>query len=162
MNRAFLAAAAGILCAAAGLRQSLQLQRDAATLGRWCSLLQHLALMMRSGMALPDAFDACADQQGEPDRILRELAQALRVTPLLPLHRHAEQMLPAGISRNALLRMFSALGHGPLDMRLQAVSQAQEELLLLHKDAEKRAEKDAKLYRTLGLTAGVCLTLLLL
>ena len=162
MNRTLLAAAAGILCAAVGLRQAVQLQRDAASLSRWCTILSHLSLLMRSGFSLPHAFESCATQQRDPDRLLRELAKALRSRPLTPLASHADPLLPAGNSRAALLRMFTGLGHGSLEMRLHAVMQAQEELQLMQKDAADRADKDARLLRTLGITAGICLTLMLL
>ena len=58
--------------------------------------------------------------------------------------------------------MFTQLGHGLQESRCRAVEHALEEIRLLAQAAARKAEKDVKLWQTLGLIGGLCLTILLL
>ena len=54
------------------------------------------------------------------------------------------------------------MGHGSKDNRVLAVEQCTEEMRLLAEAAAAKAEKDTKLWQTLGFIGGACLTILLL
>ena len=58
--------------------------------------------------------------------------------------------------------MFQRLGRGSKDSRVLAVEQASEEIALLAEAASVKADKDVKLWQTLGITGGVCLAILLM
>ena len=64
--------------------------------------------------------------------------------------------------KDTLIRLFTHLGHGSKECRVLAVEQAAEEIRLLAQSAAAKADKDAKLWQTLGFTGGICLTILLL
>lgn len=147
----------------AGLRQGASLQQDATRLRRWIEMLRHLALLMEQGLyALPDALEQASIGQMLPDQTLRTLAEGLRHTPLIPLSELISQCAIPEPEQAAIIRMVGRLGRGTLPERTQAVHQAIDELLLLSAQADDRVSRDVKLWRTLGLTGGACLTLLLL
>ena len=163
MIRAVLAVMAGLLCALAGLRPASGLSQEASRLRRWCQLLQHLALHLRQGvLSIPDALLACADGSTAADRLLREMVERIQREPLLPLVQAFSQCCPTWTEQPLLSRMFSHLGHGMQENRCLAVEQAAEEMQLLAEQSAAKAEKDVKLWQTLGLIGGLCLTILLL
>jgi len=61
-----------------------------------------------------------------------------------------------------LARLFTRLGRGTKESRRLAAEQTAEEMTLLAQHAGNRAEKDARLWQTLGFVGGACLTILLL
>lgn len=162
MIRTGLAVTAGLLCALAGLRQSGRIKAACARLRRWETLLRQLALVLsESALSLPEALQAAADGSGEPDALLRRLAGMLRDEPLRSAGELWERLSPAGSEAAILLRMTSRLSRGSLESRCLAVTQAAEEIALLAAAARDRSEADARMWRTLGLTCGLCLTLML-
>ena len=163
MSRAVLAVMAGLLCALAGIRRAAALKGDALRLHRWVQLLRHLTLLLRQGtMSIPEALCAAADGMQAPDRLLRNMATALQASPLLSLAEAYRQCSEPCTEQYVLLRLFGRMGHGSQDSRCLALEQATEELRLMESSAAEKATKDAKLWQTLGLTGGICLTIILL
>lgn len=158
-----LALMAGLLCALAGARHAASLKADAARLSRWGQLLRHLTLLLREGaFSIPEALCAAADDALPPDKLLRDMASHLSASPLLTPGEAFAQCAGDCPEKALLARMFQRLGRGSKESRILAVEQACEEIGLLAESASARAEKDVKLWQTLGLTGGVCLTLLLM
>lgn len=167
MSRSVLAIMAGLLCMLAGFRHASALKGDAVRLARWVQLLQHLSLLLKEGtLSIPDALCAAADRQLPPDKLLRNLANRLRVQPNRSLEQlYGEQdasVLTSPVEREPLMRLLARLGHGSREQRCLAVEQAAEEFRLFAEQAAQKAEKDAKLWQTLGITGGMCLTIMLL
>lgn len=163
MTRAVLSMMAGLLCAFAGLKYAASLKADAIRLHRWVQLLRHLSLLIREGtLPLPEALCAVAEGNALPDAQLRNMAGQMNNSPLLTLKEAYQCVSPSGEEKETLFRMFSRLGRGTKENRALAVEQASEELALLSRNASDKAEKDAKLWQTLGVTGGICLTILLL
>lgn len=163
MSRAVLAIMAGLLCALAGLKHASTLKGDAARLTRWVQVLRHLTLLIREGtLSIPEALCAAADGPHPPDRLLREIAGRMHSSPMLTLAEAFTQCSSDCPERELLTRMFTRLGHGTKDSRCLALEQSTEEMNLLAQQSSARAEKDAKLWQTLGFIGGACLTILLL
>lgn len=158
-----MAVMAGLLCAVAGYRRAGELTASAKRLRRWVEVLRHLALLLSEGVcSLPEALEAVATASEAPDELLRALAGELRRQPLLSL---AEAYAARAVPRpegDALARLMPRLDRGSLESRRQAVEQAADELALLAASARESADRDAKMWRTLGLAGGACLTLMLL
>lgn len=85
----------------------------------------------------------------------------MRREPLTPLGQHFAALAPEGPERQLLQRMMERLGHGSLEARCLACSQAAEELSLLARQVRERADKDARMWTSLGWTVGTCLALML-
>ncbi|MBQ8554885.1 MAG: hypothetical protein IJ438_03325 [Clostridia bacterium] len=161
--RTVLSVMAGLLCALAGLRHASSLQGDAKRMRRWCSLLRHLALILREeSVSLPQALCCIADGTLAPDKQLRALAQGMQHQPLTPIADIFAAQCPPCPEQHALQRMFTRLGRGTLESRVLAVEQTGEEMALLTQEAAQRADRDARLWQTLGWVGGACLTILLL
>lgn len=139
------------------------LTRDAVRLRRWVQLLSHLALLLRQGlMSIPEALLSCADRHTDADRLLQAMVNLLQKEPMLSLAEAFSQCCSGSNEQPVLSRMFKHLGHGLQENRCQAVQQATEEMRMLADQAASRAEKDVRLWQTLGLIGGLCLTILLL
>ena len=164
MTRAVLAVMAGLLCGLGGLRRAAGMKAEAARLHRWETLLKQLALILGEKTAsLPEAMTTAADSPDlMPDRLMREVAEHLTRTPMAALEEVFGQLCPPCTERTSLCRMFSGLSRGSLSSRLFAVEQCARELALTASQAQARADRDARLWQTLGWTGGACLTLLLL
>lgn len=163
MSRALLAVMAGLLCTVAGARHAATLKQDAARLSRWVPVLKHLALLLAEGtLSIPAALCAAGDGTLPPDKLLREMAAKLSAFPMLTPMEAFQQCAYAWQEDSMLARMFLRLGHGSKENRMLAVAQASEEIALLAGAASARAEKDVKLWQTLGVTGGICLTILLM
>ena len=163
MSRAILAVMAGLLCALAGIKHASALQGDAARLKRWGQVLAHLELLLQEGtLSIPEVLCAAADGTLPPDRLLRDMAAKLSSSPLLSLSdayaAYAEERPETAL----LSRLFARMGHGTKESRCLAVKQSAGEMALLAQSAAARAEKDVKLWQTLGFVGGACLTILLL
>lgn len=162
MSRAVLALMAGLLCALAGTKYAARLKSEALRLSRWQALLEHLTLLLAEGMPLPQALCTAAGAHHPPDVLLREMAAQLSQQPLTTLEAAFLQRCPPWPEKPLLQRMFARLGRGSRDSRCLALEQAARETELLARRASARAEKDVKLWQTLGLIGGTCLTILLL
>ncbi len=163
MSRAILAVMAGLLCALAGMKYASSLQGDAARLKRWGQVLVHLELLLREGtLSIPEALCAAADGSLAPDRLLREMAARMSASPLLSAADAFQNCCGECPERALLSRLFARLSHGTKESRCLAVKQSAEEMALLAQSAAAKAEKDVKLWQTLGFIGGACLTILLL
>lgn len=163
MMRLTLALTAGLLCGLAGMRQSAALLGEASRMRRWHELLLQLTLILQERSAsLPEALRIAADRSLQPDRIIHTLAARMHLHPLEALSDSFDESCPALPEKAVLMRMCVHLGQGTLDSRIHAVQHAVEEISLLAAQANARAEKDVRLWRTLGWLGGACLTLLLL
>jgi len=163
MSRTVLALMAGLLCMLAGLKYATALKGEAARLSRWALLLEHLSLLVEEGtLPMPQALCAAADAAGPPDTLLRSMADRLQQEPLTTLEQAFRQLCPDWPEKPALRRMFSNLGRGSRESRHLAVTQTAREIDLLAQRASSAAEKDVKLWQTLGFLGGICLTILLL
>lgn len=163
MSRAVLAVMAGLLCALAGMKYAAGLKAEALRLSRWEQLLRHLTLLLQEGtLSLPEALCTAADGAHPPDKLLREIAALVRRAPLTTLEAAYLQLCADSPEKPLLQRMFSRLGRGSKDSRALAAEQSAKEMALLARQSAERAEKDVKLWQTLGFTGGVCLTILLL
>ena len=163
MSRTVLALMAGLLCALAGARHAATLKTDAVRLNRWPILLKHLALLLKEGsLPIPEALCAAADGSLPPDKLLRETAIRLTASPRLSPGEAFAQCAGDCQEKSVLARMFQRLGRGSKDSRVLALVQASEEIALLAEAASVKADKDVKLWQTLGITGGVCLTILLM
>ena len=163
MSRAVLAIMAGLLCALAGARHAATIKADAARLSRWIPLLQHLALLLREGtLSIPAALCAAAEAAHAPDKLLRDMAACLSNKPRMTPAEAFLQCSTASPETDTLHRMFQRLGRGSKDNRILAIEQAIDEVTLLAQSARDKAEKDVKLWQTLGITGGICLTILLM
>ena len=163
MTRTILAMMAGLLCSLAGFRYAASLKKDAIRFKRWVKLLQRLALLLKEGtLSIPQALCTAADENSAPDMLLQQLASSLTSSPLLTLADAYERSNPSGGEIPILSRLFSRMGHGSKESRCLAIEQAADELAHLAQAAEEKADQDVKLYQTLGITGGICLTVLLL
>lgn len=163
MTRSFFAVAAGLLCGLYGLRLSSALREEAQMLRRWTELLARLALLIgEETLPLPDVLLHAADGSLRPDRLVQDVAHAITADPLLSLQDAFDERCPVFDGHDVLLRLFARLGHGSASSRYHAVEQARDALALLASQKSDIAARDAKLYRTLGWTAGACLTIMLL
>ena len=163
MSRAVVAIMAGLLCTLAGLKHAAALKGDAARLARWEQLLAHLAVLLREGtLSIPKALCAAADSTHPADHLLQEIARKLASSPLSSVANIFSALCPDWIEKPTLSRYFAKLGHGSRNNRILAAEQCRDEMRLLAKSAAEKAEKDAKLWQTLGLTGGICLTILIL
>ena len=163
MSRAVMAVMAGLLCALAGVKHAASLNGDAARLTRWEQVLRRLSLLLREGtMSIPEALCAAADSPHPPARLLRDVAAQVAALPMTTLADAFAQVADDCPEKDTLIRLFTHLGHGSKECRVLAVEQAAEEIRLLAQSAAAKADKDAKLWQTLGFTGGICLTILLL
>ena len=163
MSRAVLAVMAGLLCALAGVKYAASLRGEAVRLARWEPLLAHLALLLEEGtLAIPQALAEAAQGHHPPDALLREMSAAMLREPLLTPEGALLRLCGDWAEKPLLQRMCARLGRGSRENRCQAVRQAAQELALLARQAADRAEKDVKLWQTLGLIGGTCMTILLL
>lgn len=162
MIRSALALIAGMMCVVAGLRQAQALKAADASLKRWTEITRHLALLLHEGAyTLPEAFLQAASGDDAADKLLRSLAQRMTQEPLLSPPDLWQEM--SGNQEPPLLtRMMQRLSHGSLESRQQAVQHAADELALLSAQAREKSLKDEKMWRTLGLLGGACVTIMLL
>jgi len=163
VSRAVLAVMAGLLCTLAGIRHAATLRKDALRLNRWVKLLQHLTLLLREGtLTVPQALHAAADMNMPPDKLLRDIASCVTASPMLSLAQAYQQSSTDTLEHAALARMFERIGRGSKDSRILALEQCTDEIRLLADSAAAKADKDVRLWQTLGLIGGICLTILLL
>lgn len=163
MSRAILSVMAGLLCALAGMKYAAALQGDALRLSRWEQVLRHLELLLREGtLSIPEALCAAADEPLPPDNLLRDMASRLSASPLTSLQEAYQACSGPCPEQAVLFRLFDRMGRGTKESRCLAVQQGNEEIALLARSAQARADKDVRLWRTLGLVGGACLTILLL
>lgn len=163
MSRAILAVMAGLLCTLAGFRHASALKSDAVRLTRWVQIARHLALLLRQGtLSIPEALCQAADEAQRPDELLRRLAGMLQADPLCTLAETYAKLRPDDAESPVVLRMLQRLGQGTLESRCLAVEQAADEFRMMAEKASEKAQKDARLWQTLGFLGGLCLTMMLI
>ncbi len=119
--------------------------------------------MASCAYSLPEAFRLCADGHHPPDTLLRQLADELERTPLSSPGALTDKLWsPPGSEKDIISRMMHLLSRGSLESRLLAVENARQEVALMHEKAARKADKDARLYQTLGWIGGLCLLLILM
>lgn len=158
-----LAVMAGLLCALLGVRRAAALRAEEAENRRWADLLAALALILGEGaLPLPEAFLTAADGAAAPDRLLHAMAERMKRQPLLTPAEAYEALSAPDPAREPLRRLFVRLGRGTLESRRLAAEQAAAEMALTAQQSAQRAQKDAKMWQTLGVTGGAALALMLL
>ena len=163
MSRAVIAVMAGMLCTLAGIKHGASLKADARRLERWCHLLQHLTLLLQEGtLSIPGVLCAAAEGPHPPDKLLQSIAMKLHSSPRMTLAEAFDACASECPEQELLARMFNRMGQGSRESRVLALEQSAKEMKLLAEAASARAEKDVKLWQTLGFTGGICLTILLL
>lgn len=164
MTRLLFPICAALLSTLAGLHLSTHLRQEEQRLARWGEVLPHLHLLMAScAYSLPEAFRLCADGHHPPDALLRQLADELERTPLSSPGALTDKLWsPPGSEKDIISRMMHLLSRGSLESRLLAVENARQEVVLMHEKAARKADKDARLYQTLGWIGGLCLLLILM
>lgn len=162
MQSAF-AVTAGLICALAGMRHAAALRGDAQLLQRWTEIAERLALLLEEqSVPLPEVFRIAADAETAADKLLRRIADDMTANPLTSTAQSFEAHCGNCLQEDALLRMFSRLGRGSVQTRCAACRQSAAFLAQEAAKAHAQSEKDAKMWRTLGWTGGICLTLMLI
>lgn len=154
---------AAAACALLGMEASFRLKRRVENLAAWIRALEMLDLrLMHDGVPLREVV--LQEGDGEIAKRLAAFSLALAENPRMT---SAQAWETSGKSQNTkeekvLAACFSSLGTGVLEKRRTAIAQAIEQLKVLKKEAEEKAQRDCKLYRSLGLAAGAALLLILL
>lgn len=162
MQSAF-AVAAGLICALAGFRHAASLRSDAQLLQRWTEIAERLALLLEEQSApLPEVLRIAADADTAADELLRQMAGDMSANPLISAAQAFGMRCGSCQQQDTLLRMFSRLGRGSVQARSAACRQSAAFLAQEAAKARIAGEKDARMWRTLGWTGGVCLTLMLI
>ncbi|MBQ7848097.1 MAG: hypothetical protein IJ343_00025 [Clostridia bacterium] len=163
MTRTFLAVCAGLLCGLAGFRHAGELRGNSARLHAWTDALRRLRLLLTEGaLSLPEVLRAAGTELHGPDRLLYDVADRLIADPLLSVPEAFDQACPPLAERSALLRLADGISHGSLEARILACEQSEALIGQLASEASANAERNAKLWQTLGWTGGICLTLILI
>ncbi len=163
MIRVACAVLAAGTCALMGMEASIRLKGRVAYLASWLRALELMDLkLLHDGIPLREVV--LLDRDGE---IASRLAAFSRALGDNPRYTAAQAWQTSGKSADTpeekvLASCFSALGAGVLEKRRAAIAQAMEQLKVLKKEAEEKAQRDCKLYRSLGLAAGAALLLILL
>ncbi len=163
MMRTVLSIMAGLLCALAGLRHAMSIKGEGARMQRWVQMLSHLALLLEEGtMSLPEAICRAAMGGSQVDQVMRDTASAVKDSPLTSLAVAFRARCGDWPERDMLCRMMERISRGTKENRVLAISQAQQEMELMAREAAGKAGKDAKLWATLGIVGGVCATIFLI
>ena len=163
MTRMLLALMAGLLCGMAGCKYAAALQADAIRLKCWDAVLKRLLLLLREGIhSIPEALRTAAGDHSSPDELLRRMSAWMIGHPAATCAEAFDVQACRWQEKDILSTLFSGIGHGSKESRCLAVEQAMTALAFQAQQAAARAEKDVRLWQTLGLTGGICLTMLLL
>lgn len=157
---ALMAAAA---CVLLGFDAARRLRVRVKLLEAWIRSLEWIDMKLTSeGIPLREVV--LKEGEGEISQRLAAFSRALQGNPRLSA---AQAWASSGKDQNApedavLAQCFSALGTGFLEKRRTALGQAVSQLRAMHKEAEEKAERDCRLYKSMGLAGGAALLLLLL
>jgi len=163
MIRLVCAVVAGGACVLLGMEASHRLKGRVEVLAAWQRALELMDLkLLHDGIPLREVV--LQDGDGEIAKRLAAFSRALSENPRFTA---LQAWLSSGKSpdtkeEKVLTACFSALGTGVLEKRRTAIAQAMEQLNVLKKEADEKAQRDCKLYRSLGLAAGAALLLMLL
>lgn len=163
MMRTVFAAAAGLICTLAGYRHASALRSDAKMLQRWAEIASRLALLLEEqAVSLPEVLQTAADADTDADRLLLDIAGDMAANPMTNAAQSFGAHCEGCPQQETLQRMFSRLGHGSVQSRITACRQSAALLQEAAGKARAVSDKDAKMWRTLGWTGGLCLSLLLI
>ena len=163
MMRLVCAVLAAGACVLLGMEASQRLKGRVEHLASWLRALEMIDLKLaHEGIALREVV--LMEGDGETARRLSAFSRALKENPRFTA---AQAWQSSGKSSDApedkvLAACFSTLGTGLVEKRRTAIAQSMEQLKALKKEAEEKAQRDCKLYRSLGLAGGAVLLLILL
>ena len=163
MIRLLCAVAAAGACALLGFDAAHRLKTRVEHLREWQRALEMMDLrLVHEGIPLREV--ALLEGEGEAVRRLHAFSKALKENPRFTTAQAWQQSGKAGDAPEdkVLAACFSGLGTGVLEKRRTAISQAIVQLKALEAEAEEKAKRDTKLYRSLGLAGGAALLLILL
>ena len=163
MIRMVCAVLAAGACVLLGMEASHRLKSRVANLSAWLRALEMMDLkLLHDGIPLREVV--LQDGDGEVVKRLAAFSRALAENPRIT---SAQAWQSSGKTADTpeekvLAACFLALGTGVIEKRRAAIAQAMEQLKVLKKEAEEKAQRDCKLFRSLGLAAGAALLLILL
>ncbi len=150
-------------CVLLGMEASHRLKSRVAYLASWLRALELMDLkLLHEGIPLREVV--LVDGDGEVAKRLAAFSRALAENPRITSSQAWQSSgKPADTQEEKVLAAcFLALGTGVIEKRRAAIAQAMEQLRVLKKEAEEKAQRDCKLFRSLGLAAGAALLLILL
>jgi stage III sporulation protein AB len=154
---------AAAACALLGIEASFRLKRRVEYLAAWIRALEMLDLrLLHDGIPLREVV--LQEGDGEIAKRLAAFSRALADNPRMTSAQAWQASCKSQDTKEekVLAACFSSLGTGVLEKRRTAIAQAMEQLKVLKEEAEEKAQRDCKLYRSLGLAAGAALLLILL
>ena len=154
---------AALICALLGFDASRRLKNRVTCLASWLRALEWMDVKL-TGEGIPLREVVRKEGEGEVTKRLNAFSRALQDNPRLSA---AQAWASSGKDQNTpedavLAQCFASLGTGTLEKRRTAVMQAMEQLRVIRKEAEGKAEKDCRLYKSMGLLGGAALLLILL
>ena len=161
--RLICALAAAGACILLGMDASRRLKARVVNLAAWLRALEWIDVkLLHEGIPLREVV--LVEGEGEVPGRMAAFSRALTDNPRCTA---AQAWQASGKSQGApedkvLADCFSALGTGVLEKRRTAIAQAAGQLRVLQKEAEEKAARDCKLYKSLGLAGGAALFLILL
>jgi stage III sporulation protein AB len=163
MIRLVLALAAAGACVLLGLDAARRLKSRVDTLAAWIRALELMDLKLLHD-SIPLREVVLVESSGEITKRLHAFSQSLAENPRFTAAQAWQSSVksPDTPEEKILAACFSSLGTGVLEKRRTAIAQAIGQLNVLQKEAEEKARRDSKLYRSLGLAAGAALLLILL
>ena len=163
MIRMICAVAAAGACALLGFDAAYRLKSRTEYLGQWQRALEMMDLkLVHEGIPLREV--ALLEGDGEVVRRLNAFSMALKDNLRFTAAQAWEASGKPGEAPEdkVLSACFAGLGTGVLEKRRTAIAQAIAQLKVLQAEAEEKAKRDTKLYRSLGLAGGAALLLILL
>lgn len=163
MIRMVCAVLAAGACVLLGMEASHRLKSRVANLSAWLRALEMMDLkLLHDGIPLREVV--LQDGDGEVAKRLAAFSRALAENPRITSAQAWQSSGKAADTpeEKVLAACFLALGTGVIEKRRAAIAQAMEQLKVLKKEAEEKAQRDCKLFRSLGLAAGAALLLILL
>jgi stage III sporulation protein AB len=163
MIRLICAVLAAGACALLGFDAAHRLKTRTELLGQWQRALEMMDLkLVHEGISLREV--ALLEGEGETVQRLAAFSKALKDNPRFTAAQAWQASGKPGEAAEdkVLSACFAALGTGVLEKRRAAIAQAIAQLKALQTEADEKAKRDTKLYRSLGLAGGAALLLILL
>ncbi len=163
MMKILFALCSAAACAGLGVSFGRQLKVRVENLSDWLHALEWIDMQLfHEGMPLCEAV--CPEHaKGQAALRLNAFSKAIRENPRFTAKEAwdtgGKPVLPEDM---VLASCFSALGSGPMEKRRMAIAQAKEQLTLIQKEAQEKADRDERLYRSMGLAGGAALFILLI
>jgi stage III sporulation protein AB len=154
---------AAAACALLGIEASMRLKRRVEYLAAWIRALEMLDLrLVHDGIPLREVV--LQEGDGEIAKRLAAFSKVLSENPRMTSAQAWQASFKGQDTKEekVLAACFSSIGTGVLEKRRTTIAQTIEQLNVLKKEAEEKAQRDCKLYRSLGFAAGAALLLILL